>query len=474
MGPGLEFQASYRNALRRAAVARAAGAFGFVAAAGGLAVLAAILPGWIAGNGAPAALAGLLWAGTIAAAGVAAGWRMRTPSSERRRVAASLDGDHAGDGLALSAAWLVDGGAGGRLAPLVLSAADAASRAIAAHSRAGAPATPTRPWSLALGCVIATVLLLLAPRRTGDGDAPGGGSGAGRGAATTPADAAGTAGARKPGDRRKAGAAAPLDGIAQLTIATDRQLYLLGDEIKLTLRLETLAPAGEDLALETAVAATNGLPSPDAGFGIGFRALPLDLGWKLAPEPGPPLEETVVLKSRLEGAGVYGRGLITLFAEAAATADGADRGRLRSNQVTIQIAENIERLRVARKVPTEAVGGSKKPDPKPREREEPPKGRGGGGAPEPGAPADLPEFQRRAAAVKPLLSDAGMIEKEVEVFDRETGGPGAPPPAPPPADGGPTRSFIRRAEEAMPRLRLPPRDRNLLRHYWDAVRKRGS
>jgi hypothetical protein len=208
------------------------------------------------------------------------------------------------------------------------------------------------------------------------------------------------------------------------------------------------------------------------GFGPGLHVLPLGLDWVLPPEPAAPLEATSDLKAKLEAEGIYGRGLITLFAAARSQVEDGRQRALRSNQVTVQIAENTERLKVARKVPAEVTGGGMKPDPKPSlDRQQ---GKGGGGPPDLGPPEEILEGRRLPSAVKPLLQDAGLVEKEVEVFERQSGGEGPAAEEQTPLPESPLRTFIRRSEEAMPHLALSPADRRMLKMYWESVQRRGS
>jgi hypothetical protein len=239
----------------------------------------------------------------------------------------------------------------------------------------------------------------------------------------------------------------------------------------LNVELHPLGTLEEELPLELALVATDGTPSADRGFGVGLRVEPLPMQWAIPRKPEGKLRASLPIKSLLEFAGVYRAGLITLFVAARVPGDAWSDG-MRSNQLTLQIAENTERMRVAHKAPVEPLGGSRKPDPKPKP-DKSKSGKGGSKPPEPGEVEPPPEGNRIPHAVKPLLSDGPSIEKEVEVFERERGGEGAPPPAPPPPAESPSRIFLRRAEEAIPQLALSPHERRLLRAYWESVQRRG-
>jgi len=260
--------------------------------------------------------------------------------------------------------------------------------------------------------------------------------------------------------------------VARFEIRTNQKVYLLGEPIELTAVLRPLADAGGSVPLDVVVGLSDGLPSQDRGFGIGVRPVEAPWEWSLPGARDEPLEDRVDLVPHLRRFQIYKVGLITIEAWVAPRGheEGVVVGGLASNRVTIQIAENRRKLQVRKPEPTQ-----KKRSPQNRKRTRQKDGnaeaRRGASRPKQGKPDRMAAAKRKAQAVKPLLASGPTTEKEVEVFERERGGT-APPPPPVPLPEAPTRTFIKREEHAVKRLGLSPRERRLVRSYWDAILKK--
>ncbi|MAG55583.1 MAG: hypothetical protein CMJ83_04755, partial [Planctomycetes bacterium] len=261
--------------------------------------------------------------------------------------------------------------------------------------------------------------------------------------------------------------------LARFEIRTDRKIYLLGEDIRLTAVLRPKAGVGRDVPLEVMIGVTDGLPSPDVGFGIGVRPIAPGWSWTVPEDPStPPQSDTLVLNGDLRRFGIYKVGLLTIQAWAVPSDETHVEGGLVANTLTIQIAENRLKQRIRKPNPVDFAKNprKKKSDPK---KDKQGRGKRGDKKPRPGPKDRLERAQRKAKAVKPLLTDGPRVEKEVEVFDRQRGGQ-APRPRPrPPATETPARTFIKQEEEAIRRVPLTPRDRRVLKRYFDAVRRRG-
>jgi hypothetical protein len=386
----------------------------------------------------------------------------RLGARERSRELVLLDQERRGEGSLIAAAALQTGGAKSRLGPLVLSRADlAADVAVPPGSRA----IPVNSIVLALGCLCLSVGVALiqdplrGPKAVSAGT-PGGQLDVDRVPDATP-------------ERVSGGASAPdLAELARIELKADGVVYLPGEEIWLTLTLRPLAGTGEAVPLETVLGVADGSPSPDVGFGEGMRRVDLAFGWELPPRPLDPRVERYLLTPDVERLGMNKPGLITLQAYARPRVSGGVGGGVGSNPITIQIAENRTTEKVRQRAPVDLARSPKAPKGAPKDT--PPQGHRGDRKPESGAPDRLERAQRKAQAVKPLLADGPRVEKEVEVFDRERGGRAPPPPTQASPTHVPTgREFSPREEATLERPDLSPKDRRILRAYFDALRRKG-
>jgi hypothetical protein len=183
--------------------------------------------------------------------------------------------------------------------------------------------------------------------------------------------------------------------------------------------------------------------------------------------PGSAVDKTVRILGALKSWKIYKPGLYTLEARAISVSPGSKGlGAVVSNRITIQVSENRERIRYRQPTPTR----KQKQKDAPRKRKDPakrPEGKGGKDALKLGEPDRLPNVKRLAHAVKPLLSDAPTVEKEVEVFERERGGKIKPLPGRTENSAKGTRpDLTRRPESAIPRLTFSPLERRLIRRYF--------
>jgi hypothetical protein len=257
-----------------------------------------------------------------------------------------------------------------------------------------------------------------------------------------------------------------LDTAVTLELRTDRVTYLLGEEIHVTMIARARGLLDEALVLESRVGVADGSPSPDQGFGEGFRTVEFPGPLSLAREAGSVVESRLRLRATLEHWGIYHPGLYTLDARAALQRDDPAAGAVASNRVTIQVSENRLRQRYRQPSPVEPRPQANAP----RAGGEPKKQSGrraGGDRPGDEAGKRLPDVRTHDAAVKPLLSDGPHLEKEVEVFEREHGGDRPRPPAQ--RNGLPPEvnlDFARRREEVLRKLRLTPLETILVRNYF--------
>jgi hypothetical protein len=234
--------------------------------------------------------------------------------------------------------------------------------------------------------------------------------------------------------------------------------------------VRTLAEIGAPLPLDLRLGLSDGLPAPDRGMGPAFRVAPLDRGLVAPAQVGGVARVDLPLVPLLRAYGMHKPGLVTLVAEARPTG-GNQPGGVRSNQITIQISEGREKQPIAKDAPA-PTGSQPKESGDHRDEHQNPEARGDARPPSLGQP-DLPEFATHAAAVKPLLRNGPLIEKEVEVFERERGGVAPLPPPLPVLPDHPDRTFLRRAEDALARPVWTPEDRRLLRRYFEALRRGG-
>lgn len=468
MSIGTRFEVLFNDRVAAAVRRQRAVVLARTLAIGGTAVVVAALSLRIWGDGGVVSAVAWGWLIALAIACACAYFLPRGGRPLRRHVASALDQEQDAGSAVLAASWVLEGQARTRLGAIVLRDAD---DSCSETTRRGSPPVSTTWLGVALGLLCLSLLVPTLPspfagigRATpaGVSDADGGGQdrapGAGKGSAT----AGGPAG---PPD---------LSELARFEIRTDHRIYLIGEPIWLTAVLRPLADAG-DVPLEVVVGVTDGLPSKDVGFGVGVRPIRVRWNWSFPDIGDEPLQGRLELNSYLEAFGIYKVGLITIEAWVAPKGDGTSGpvvGGLASNQITIQIAENRKRQRVRKPEPVEKKRTPNKPKSDPKKDKKKRGRRGNQKPPDLGDPDRLKNAQRKAKAIKPLLSDGPTVDKEVVVFNREEGGNQAPPPAKRTLVEEPARTFIKREEHAVEKLGLSPRDRRLVKQYWDAVLKK--
>lgn len=401
-----------------------------------------------------AAVIGAVFAAVLAA--------RRAPGPSR--IAALIDAASGGDGLFSAAAHVLHRPAGGRLDAVVLARAD---RAVDLAPPLPVVGLPRWTGPRILVWLAAAVVVAFLP---GGKDGILGGADRSRGG-----DAAeGPVPDRKGADRSRSADAEDrrpeLRELARLNLTAGNKVLHENEELILGIELLTDRAVGVAVPLELVLAVSNGLPSPDEGFGVGWRTAKVPVEWSLPPNaPGRVMHLQPMLQA-LKDIGMPREGFVTFLAAARVSDPFAPvKGGVLSNQVTVRFSPNITKERTeSPERPPEAKSGPKaKPAPKPE-----PKGDGTakGAKPELGAPEPLPEADTYASLVRPLFNEGPTVEKDVAVYDRETGGPGVPPPTPPPSSTPPARTFERRPEAAVPRVALNAADRKAVRDYFARLR----
>lgn len=260
---------------------------------------------------------------------------------------------------------------------------------------------------------------------------------------------------------------APLTGKVQLEVSTDRTLYGLGDEILLRVRLKTLEPNPEGVALAL-VARVDG-----------EVMMPLPVDWVLPTAAGEELAVELPIRDRLKAIERYRRGLLAIDTFVAPRlADEVMRGAVPGNRVVIQIAENTNRVRSRTPSPadkkqkkkpqrqpkqpdekTPQKPDEKKPDSKPRPD---PRGDQPGGAPP-------EEIDSKPFVIEPLFSGDQTSKREVPKFDRREKDSDRPPPTTPP-ESRRHRGYELTEEVQIDKLVLPGREKRIVRRYLDGLR----
>ncbi|MCB1282614.1 MAG: hypothetical protein KDB18_13915, partial [Salinibacterium sp.] len=252
-------------------------------------------------------------------------------------------------------------------------------------------------------------------------------------------------------------------------VKTDRDVYLIGEEIPMRVRLRTLEPLPEGVALE-AIAVVDGET---------LLRLPLD--WTLPTEAGSELSTEIPMKVGLEAAGLYRRGLLTFDVHVRPRESRPGLGgSAPANRWTIQISENAEKLKTPMPAP---VNQKPKPKPKP-EREPDPERRPNeeekkdpekpeiprpGEQPGPPPPADISDVP---FVIDPLFSGNETKEREIDVFDRDpVDAENPPPPQSRPRPKARSYEPLRLADiESLP---LPARERGIVRRYLESITEPG-
>jgi hypothetical protein len=410
----------------------------------------------------------LAW-GLLAFAAIAAfcgALMARAPSDAA--LALALDRRHAKAGLFSAAAFVLrPEPSPGPLGALVLAQADSAVSGLPLLARVRHLRLHLKRIALFL---LLSILVALVP-----GGPRGALSGIGGGGADGPAKAEPgpeSRGAPEAAAESRNDAGVALDELVTLTLKSDHQIYGLNSEISLGVALETKRPIAADVPLELMLAITDGLPSPDVGFGPGFRPVPLRLGWSVPKEQGAVLKQWFPMKETMQALGIYKPGVFTCEVFALPAGDGGGgsvSGGVRSNELTFQVAENKEDLQS--RVP-QGQGQTKQPEKKAPDESTDEKGGGKSKSrPKLGDPERLKEAQRVASLVQPIVNPGPTIEKDVSVFERERGGPPAPLPVPrKPHDDTPARTFLRRPEVPVVPPELSAEERDVLRKYFDSIR----
>ncbi|MEE9392723.1 MAG: hypothetical protein V3W41_09480 [Planctomycetota bacterium] len=272
------------------------------------------------------------------------------------------------------------------------------------------------------------------------------------------------------GDEAAAGeeaSAGDFAGKVTVRAETDARLYLLGQEINLSLELKTLEPLPEGRRLKAVLVID------------GSKRLELPLDWTLPTETGQRLEARWALKARLEEIERYESGLMSIEAYVFAAVQREDlKGPAAANGLLIQISENQERLRS--KMPRSAKK-EKKPDTKPR-RKRPKKER-------PNRPPQKKKKPRAAAApgpgekppekiesiehvIEPLFAGDQKTKRKTRIFKRDL--EDAPPLPPEEKKKARDRAYSKGVEAEFRRIKLGDRERGLVRRYLDGLRPGGT
>ena len=448
----------------RAAVAqrrRGGAAFGRVLGGAGLVVVLVTAALCWRGVSGVASVTAFSWIAAVLLAAVVGLVVARRRDADLRAAAVEVEAARGAGGAVVAATWLHTTGHEARFGPLVMRDADRACSG--ARLRGGAPWV-ANGLLLALGCLFLSVLLLATswvPPARGLVE---------RAFSMGVADHEGA----ERGDDAVPSSTVDLSELARLEVRTDRAIYLLDEPIILTVLLRADAGIEEDVPLDVVVGFTNGLPSPDVGFGTGMRVVKPDFALHLparskdGEEEKPVIYGQLDLKPVLERSGIHDLGLFTVEAFARPRSEDLVSGGVRSNELTFQIGPNRSRQQVQKPQPVSRHRAPKtRPTEKPKKK--PGQGRQGPGKGKLGQRDRLPEARLKAQVTRPLLADGPQIEKDVNVFDTERGGAGQKKP-PETFGDSPLRSFVRQEEQAVSRLRLSAADRRLLKDYWDAIR----
>jgi hypothetical protein len=457
------------NGLRRTSRRSAAWrALAWTLAAGGPLAVALVLHSRITNPSTVAAMERFVAVWTAIVLLAVFGWlalRLR-PGASDGALASALDRRHHKAGLFSAAAFALGADPAPGLADVVLERADSAVGGLSLGRRDHVHRVRVKR---ALLFLVLSFLLALVPGGP-RGSVAGVGAGSDGGASPEPGpDSREAVVDARPESRDSQ--RVPLDEIARLTLKSDHQIYPLNGEIHLTVELQTLRPVASEVPLEVMLALTDGLPSPDVGFGEGWRPVPLRLNWSVPKEEGATIRQRFPLKETLQALKLYKPGLITATAFARPKDDGGDvDDGARSNEITFQIAENKEDLQT--KMPQQAPSPQKQPEkPKPGEQKDDKGRQEGRSKPKLGDPDRLAGAQRVASLVQPIVNAGPTVDKEVSVFDQEKGGPAPPMPVPrkPPPDDA-SRTFLRRNEVPIQAPELSVEERDVLRRYFDSIR----
>jgi hypothetical protein len=407
----------------------------------------------------------IAWGALMVFAFVAAASRLVRPGPSLAALAASLDRRHEKSGLFSAAAFILEPGhRASALGAVVIAQADEAVAGIPLPARSRARFAFKR----AAVFFLLGLLLALLP---GGLHGSLGGLGAGGEGPASPDDGPGSRGLAAAGTESRHDQKVPLDEIASLTLRSDHDIYPVNGEIHLTVELKSIRPVASDVPLEVMLAVTDGLPSPDVGFGEGWRPVPLRLGWSLPTEEGGRIKQHFPMKDTLVALGIYKPGLFTARAFAKPVDDGGPVSEgVGSNEITFQVAENKEDLQARMPQPQGQTKQPEKKTPDPKKSDERGNERGKS-KPKLGDPDRLAGAKKLPSLVQPILNAGPTIDKEVSVFEREPGGPAPPMPvAPKPPDDTPSRTFLRRAEVPVAAPDLSAEERDVLRRYFDSIR----
>ena len=259
-----------------------------------------------------------------------------------------------------------------------------------------------------------------------------------------------------------------LDQILLLTVNSRHRMYRVGEMVPVQLGMKPRIPLPMDLHLETVILVGNGDATPDEGFGVGLRAHDMPEPFVVAAGNTDGLYEMFDLQPILKDKDLERPGFI--FVEfRGRDLKGAIPGTCGSNRLLIQIVDDREDQRARKR---EQVGDqTMDPQEKEEENEQDP-GMEGGVPPEQGPPQRLPEVAFEDMAVEPLLASDDQIKKEVEVFDAKRAHPQErPPPRATPSVRLPVREYLKQSETLIDELPFSAEDRQILRRYFEVLRR---
>lgn len=250
-------------------------------------------------------------------------------------------------------------------------------------------------------------------------------------------------------------AAAAQRPAGSITLGLERRVLVPGDDAPLHIEWIQTAAAAAAADVRFVALFSDGFDGADHGYGRDQRPVRLEASARLQSDgPFVAVHSTASLRQLLQVVHIEGPGLVSMEVRALAHLQDGSEFEVRSAALTFTLAEagSAAPLEMPVRVAVEPQAS-----PSSSGMEQPKKGVGGGAGPvKSGEAEELGKATLVPKAVKPLVNDSGMVDKEVDVFQREAGEAAKVPPP------------LRGAEPKTDLQQVPLPERGGLRATWNA------
>lgn len=254
-----------------------------------------------------------------------------------------------------------------------------------------------------------------------------------------------------------------------LLLEAERRVLGRDDDMLLRVSWMQTSAAGAAAPLRFVALLSDGHSGADLGFGRDQRPVRLTQESELrTTRPWSELHFDLSARALLRQSGVEGDGLVRLCVVALARLSDGSEFEVRSAALSLNL---VTEKSVPPQTMMAKVALEPRPMSVPQGSRQPRAGLGGGGGDiELGAPEELGKATLVRKAVKPIVTDEGLIEKEVDVLERAPGAPVKPMPDEQPREESAPAAVPRQQEQPGLRARWSAAELRLIERYFRRLR----